>query len=420
MVAVIKETFAFNLKKNNIDESKETEEKLRAWIEARKNELPSLTGFTAEQIAHDILFNARALTRSAQEVDEENLADKINFPIATGINFDELVDFDTSRQVSEDQEPLIVVYHAIARGPYRAGQELHDFVNYYTLKTLHMPINIEALHYYEQNIREPVTVTRGPDKRVVHLSRESYYARQGFRYCILPLSLESRRYFQVPLDMLTIWQSEVEEMAPDLSPEGPDEIAVKLDPDTGLPTFSVWAGAIPLDMFNIGVVRAILANNGEEGLIHQYRSTRDDMINELQDQNSPIMERDEFSLFWHNFNEYFYYDPINQPCDKFECLLCHSSLQKFANGKKFMIAGLSLDAPEIKQRIKEFEYRRASQYLKILQVLQCMNAMNRTMMKARRRQPMTQEDMAMLEASMSDFEEQEEEGEKKKKERKKK
>jgi hypothetical protein len=406
VVAKTKEISLLGLK--SIDENREVEERIRRWIERSKNSLGSgaVGGITAEQIAHDILFNARTLRDSPQEIEEENIYDKVNFPLSqTRMDFDELVDFDTSRQLSEGGEPLIVVYHAIARGPYRAGQELHDFVNYYTLKTLHMPINIEAIHYYEENIRAPVAATHGPDKHVVHLPREPYYAKQGFRYCILPLSLESRRYFQVPLDMLTVWQSEIEELAPDLSPEGPEEIKVKVDSDTGLPTFAVWAGAIPLDMFNQGVVGAILTNNGEAGLVHQHRSSREDMLNELWDNNSPMLDKDEYDLFWHNFNEYFWYDPINQPCGRFECLLCYSSLQKFENGK-FMIAGLSLDSPELKKRVIDFEYRRARQYLKILQVLNIMNAM--------RRNPrhMTDEDyFAVLEAAVSSFEEQEEEGE---------
>ncbi len=217
--------------------------------------------------------------------------------------------------------------------------DMFDWVQLYELETTHAPIDQAKVNWVKRNMlsEKSIPVATGEDRAIHVLSTKALYSEQGATHVIIPEKLTVRRFANVSLTDLEIWQN-----------ESTNEINNE--------TQIVMAGEIPK---GIAPVREILeAVSPADKFLHPITSDRDEFFRKLAAESPPypgLMTLDEYSRY--NYTESF---KALQPCQHFECPICYGELHIFPTPQWF-IPGLSEDAKEVKDlrlrmgKLKELE-----------------------------------------------------------------
>jgi hypothetical protein len=206
----------------------------------------------------------------------------------------------------------------------------YSFVDIFELKSFHVPLDFEKIKYFrgdDENIDQTPPITpSGQNGQVIELSSETYFADQqggAADHIVLPVQLEVRRFRFASNEDLQLLEEESNE-------EG-----------------ITFVGSIP----NIAPTREILEKTGEDMLIHQATSDRDEQVRQMTDANGTFLATD--PEFYYNYIENF--TPVG-PCGHYECGICYGSLNHYDKPQWFYI-GLPVDD----KRVTELRLRKGKE-----------------------------------------------------------
>lgn len=109
---------------------------------------------------------------------------------------------------------VVVKRHAYIRsGEYMPRWQTITYIDYYILHLLRAPINLEAIDYYKQIIRAWTLIRTLPGGTVTIVKDRdaSLNAARatGSKHLLIPLKLQSRRFYNVTLDDIDSWRAEL-------------------------------------------------------------------------------------------------------------------------------------------------------------------------------------------------------------------
>jgi hypothetical protein len=180
-----------------------------------------------------------------------------------------------------------VVYRAYRKGKLSLMTDMFDWVQLYELETTHAPIDQAKVNWVKRNMlsEKSIPVATGEDRAIHVLSTKALYSEQGATHVIIPEKLTVRRFANVSLTDLEIWQN-----------ESTNEINNE--------TQIVMAGEIPKA---IAPEREILeAVSPADKFLHPITSDRDEFFRKLAAESSPypgLVTLDEYSRY--NYTESF-------------------------------------------------------------------------------------------------------------------
>ncbi|SRR5215204_4610541 len=149
---------------------------------------------------------------------------------------------------------------------YQARQQVSSEIEYVSLEVLRVPLLIDAVKYYEENIRAPIIIVNSEGNMGYKKIRTPRYHSQGFRYNVLPLKLQSRRLLGVPIQKLDDWSSGIEERNATLGSH--PEIPFPRFENSELPMVDAWIGVLGYDRQT--VIADILQATMELTILHWY------------------------------------------------------------------------------------------------------------------------------------------------------
>ena len=244
--------------------------------------------------------------------------------------------------------PLVIKRHAFMGGPYLPQFESHVYVDYYIMHFLRMPILSDAIKYYEENYRQPIirqlsdgTITYVKDR----LEALNEARATGSKHLLIPLRLQTRRFYNVTLDDIALWQQQINQEQKELEDV---RVPVPLYENTKLPVIEEWLGLLNNDRRS--VIRLIAEATNDLANLHEYISTNPGLygVNEDDDRG-------------HNQNDNF----LHYNCSRFWCSACYQFIRLPSRGS-FVIGEKLTD---ISKPMDRFELAYLNEALELLQKL---------------------------------------------------
>jgi hypothetical protein len=229
-------------------------------------------------------------------------------------------DQEQPQQPQPQQQRL---YKAFAGKGWNARTQTYTEVKVYTLEAQHVGMNSEIINYYEAHPNDPIIFTRGEDKRVATIHRESRFPAHT-DHIVIPISLSMKRYApNIPATELEILEQETR--------------------DAG----DIWAGSINnTGVLSGGEIRAILSNVNEIQNLHPTIEDTQRTYASAVAAGVAITKNNDSDMFTE------YYKFPEKVCNYWDCPVHNSGELKVFKHSKSLLLRESINHPWVVKKAK--------------------------------------------------------------------